>query len=297
MIEFTISAPAPARLEDFLLSACPGIGKAEWHKYLRQNKIKLNGKRQPLSAPLQAGDLLRLYLPPSAEARAYQSHHALPEVLFEDENLLALHKPAGLLSLSENPAEDSLLARAQRQYTTPLLPCHRLDTGTSGVLLMAKNEASLHCIRGLLHTRQLEKNYLCVTLGTPSPPAGLLEGYLWKDAQKSQVHIFPAPRPGAKPVKTSYKTLAQNGELALLQVRLHTGRTHQIRAHLASIGCPILGDSKYGQQTANRRYRCRYQCLCAKSLRFPATLPAPYAAYSGLFIEAPDPWFLTLLGR
>lgn len=293
MLSFTISAPAPARLEDYLRLVCPGLSSGECHKFLRQNKIKLNGKRQPLSASLQPGDSLRLYLPPEAEARATRPP-PLP-VLFEDENLLALCKPAGLPSLADSPAQDSALSRALAQCGGPLHPCHRLDTGTSGVLLLAKNGEALQFVQSLLHTKQLEKTYLCLCLGAPRPAQGSLGGFLWKDAKQGLVRILPGPRPGAKPVHTEYKTLAQRNGLALLEVRLHTGRTHQIRAHLASIGHPILGDSKYGELAANRRHRCRYQCLCARSLRFPATLPAPHSGYSGLHIQAPDPWFLSLV--
>ena len=170
--------------------------------------------------------------------------------------------------------------------------CHRLDTGTSGLLLLAKNAEAETFLLDAIKKRLIRKSYLCVTFGRPQPPAATLTGYLRKDAEKGVVQVLSAPQPGAKEIITAYKTLAVSGRLALLQVELVPGRTHQIRAHLASIGCPILGDSKYGHNAANRELKLKYQALCAWELAFPKTIADErFAGLSGKVFHAPRPWY------
>ena len=138
----------------------------------------------------------------------------------------------------------------------------------------------------------MKKTYLCVTFGRPVPPDATLGGYLLKDADRGIVKIVEDKQPGAKEVETRYETIAVSGRLALLKVQLITGRTHQIRAHMASIGCPILGDSKYGNNAANRELRFKYQALCAWKLRFPAQISDPrFAHLAGRVFHAEKPWY------
>ncbi len=296
MIELRFCGPAK-RLDAYLLESCPGLLAGELHKFYRQNKIKTEGKRLPLATRLQDGCTVRLYLPPEAEARAFlpKPPGPLPPVLYQDEHFLALEKPAGLPSLSE--AGDSLLARARLHLGPQWALCHRLDTGTSGVILLAATEEALGLCEALLRRRALCKTYLCLCLGVPKVPEATLKAYLWKDAKKGFVSVMAKGQPGAKPIETAYRSLCTNGALSLLEVHPHTGRTHQIRAHLASAGLPLLGDGKYGSEAANRRYHCKYQCLCAKQLQFPEVLPAPFERYAGLCIQAGEPWFLQLLSH
>lgn len=129
--------------------------------------------------------------------------------------------------------------------------------------------------------------------GAPVPPAAELRAYLVKDAKRGMVRVTPVRGRGAKEIVTRYETLCTSGALALLRVQLVTGRTHQIRAHLASIGCPILGDSKYGSTQANRARRFKYQALCAHSLRFPEMeKESPCAGLSGKTLFAEEPWYV-----
>lgn len=265
------------------------------HKYLRENKIKLNGRKAPLSTKLAAGDEIRLYLPEESPPAPGLS------ILYEDEQLLVVDKPAGVLSGDNrqeemgsllSQARDYLTARGRAEPDFPPALCHRLDRGTSGVLLIAKTRPMLEWVEGLIRERALRKTYLCVTAGHPSPPTVTLEGFLTKDTARGKVHIHRDKRPDGKPVTTRYQTLATSGRLALLQVELITGRTHQIRAHLASIGTPILGDSKYGDNALNRELHCRRQCLCAVEVAFPATVPADFTHYAGLVIRCPEPWYV-----
>ena len=137
----------------------------------------------------------------------------------------------------------------------------------------------------------MKKTYLCVTFGRPTPPDATLGGYLLKDADRGIVKIVEDKQPGAKDVETRYETIAVSGRLALLKVQLITGRTHQIRAHMASIGCPILGDSKYGNNTANRELKLKYQALCAWELTMPHFNQPDFEFLSGKTFHAPKPWY------
>ena len=146
-------------------------------------------------------------------------------------------------------------------------------------------------MREAIEQHRLKKTYLCDTFGWPTPPQGTLRGYLIKDARRGVVRVIDRPQPGTRQIVTGYRTLAKSGRLALLEVDLVTGRTHQIRAHLASIGCPLVGDSKYGNQAANRALRAKYQLLCAWRLRLPQFEADALRPLSGLCLTAPRPWF------
>ncbi len=135
-----------------------------------------------------------------------------------------------------------------------------------------KTAQALADLTELIRARRLKKEYLCVTFGRPEPPAATLTGWLKKDAAKGRVTVVDRPAADAVPIETRYETMAVSGRLALLRVELITGRTHQIRAHLASIGCPILGDGKYGQNAVNRQLHFKYQALYAWRLYLPGGL-------------------------
>lgn len=309
MKTLTVAVPAPVRLDKYLMQKYPFLSIGALNKALRENKIKLNGKKQPLSTRVSEGDEIRLYLrdeqlsPPAAPGGPLFLQARRPaELVYEDEQLLIAHKPAGLPVDGDDP--DTLLNRILLgQYQRGWQPgegfmpalCHRLDTGTSGLLLAAKTAEAERLLTGMIRQRKIEKTYLCVTFGRPEPPAATLGGWLIKDAGRGRVRIVPSAQAGAKPVKTRYCTRAVSGRLALLEVDLITGRTHQIRAHLAGIGCPILGDAKYGSNAANRELRFKYQALCAWRLRFPKLNEPALAGVSGRSFFAPEPWYCTQL--
>lgn len=307
MQEWTVSQTDAPRLDAVLRARFPQIGAGALHKYLRENKIKVDGRRLPLSARLPAGSVVRVYLPDALlcppAGPSFLSARPQLSVIYEDAAVLIADKPAGLLSLDETgDTADTLLHRVWRylyekgEYApgAPFSPClcHRLDTGTSGLILIAKTPEAEQTLTSLIRTREIEKQYLCVTLGHPHPPAAELHAYLTKDAQHALVRVSDAPIRDAKEIITRYETQAVSGRLSLLTVTLVTGRTHQIRAHLAHIGCPILGDSKYGIQSVNRALHLKYQALCAYRLRFPTLPPqSPCAALSGRTFCAALPWY------
>ncbi len=285
------------RLDKFLTESYPAVGLGVLHKSLRQNKIKVNGKKMLFSTRLKKGDEVRLYLP--EEAFLPKNKSGLVDVLYEDDNIIAINKPAGLVTIGQEDDEDSLLMHT-KQYliesgklhqARDLAPCHRLDTGTSGVVLMAKNANTEEFIVDLMHKKLLKKTYIGAVFGHPSPQSATVDAWLLKNQSTSTVKVIKNKAKGAKSIRTGYDTLAISGRLALLEITLHTGRTHQIRAHMAEMGTPILGDSKYGNLAINRELRCKYQCLCAHTICFPVIEDKYYDEYSKLRITAPAPWY------
>ena len=301
-----VKSLTPVRLDKYLTEQFPALTFGKLNKALRENKIKLNGKKQPLSTRVQTGDEIRLFLsddqlaPAETKGPAFLRARFAAKPVYEDEHILLVDKPAGLPVIHDTEP-DTLIHRAMLYLhqehgwelgkgPAPAL-CHRLDTGTSGLVLIAKDPQTEQLLTSLIRERAIRKEYLCVTFGRPRPEQATLGGYLTKDAGKGLVRVSERPTPGGKEIETRYKTLAVSGRLALLQVELITGRTHQIRAHLASICCPILGDSKYGNNAANRELKLKYQALCAWQLTFPTLTDPLLQGVSGRSFQAEKPWW------
>lgn len=280
---------APTRLDNYLMQQFPALNPGRLNKALRENKIKLNGKKQPLSTRVMAGDEIKLFIldevldaDKRVEGPAWKNARGPAQVIYDCPQILVVNKPAGLAV--DGPEDDTLLNRAllylnqQGEYKendlyTPAL-CHRLDIGTSGLVLIAKTPEAEQLFLEVIKNREVKKTYLCVTFGRPTPPDGTLGGYLLKDADRGIVKIVPDKQPGAKDVETQYETVAVSGRLALLKVRLITGRTHQIRAQFSASGHPLLGDGKYGSERDNRRYGRHGQALYSYRLSFRFTTDA-----------------------
>ena len=305
MLEHRVTAATPCRLADYLPTVFPLLSSGMVYRFAKEKKIRCNGVHCKGTQRIKQGDLLSLYLPPQllgpSDGPVFLRARDQLSVLYEDEQLLVVDKPAGLPVLAEEDHPDTLINRALRYlYQKDALSkdagfvpclCHRLDTGTSGLVLIAKTALCRDAVRDAMEQHQLKKNYLCVTFGWPVPPQGTLRNYLVKDARRGIVRVVDHPVPGARQIVTGYRTLAKSGRLALLEVDLVTGRTHQIRAHFASIGCPLVGDSKYGNQAANRALRAKYQLLCAWKLTLPRFDDPALAALSGRQFTAKKPWF------
>ena len=292
MHEMTVGVnDAGQRLDKFLQKALPGLPASLLYKSLRTKKIKVNRKRGEPGQILAAGDVLQLFLPDEffvrPEERNLQSllvHTTVqPEILYEDENLILLYKPQGVSVHADQDGEPggTLLLQMQaylyrkgeydplsEQSFAPAL-CNRIDRNTEGIVIGAKNAAALRDMNRLIRERALSKYYLCAVNGTPSVLQGVITGYLCKDERTNQVRVYDHhPPAGAKRIVTGYRTLCTVSGRSLLQVHLITGRTHQIRAHLAHIGCPLYGDGKYGVNRGARRAGYAYQCLVAYRLCF-----------------------------
>ncbi len=277
---------ANQRLDKFLTKSFPNLPKALMYKYIRTKRIKLNGKRAEISTRLNEGDVLDMYINDEFFVQKETVHDFMSaskkiDIVYEDENIILLNKKVGLLCHpDDNEYIDTLIARVKRYLFekkewnpddessfTPAL-ANRIDRNTSGIVMCAKNAESLRILNQKIKDRELHKNYLCVVHGTPKNKEALLEGYLFKDEKKNKVFVSNKPVDGGKTIKTKYKVISSKDNLSLLEVDLLTGRTHQIRAHLAHIGHPLLGDGKYGSNALNKKTGYKKQCLCSFRLIF-----------------------------
>ena len=288
MKELTIRAnDAGQRLDRFVGKAVPLLPESLLQKYIRLKRIKLNGKGAKRDTRLCAGDVLQLYINDEFFEKPREDNAWLKvgtpklTIVYEDENILLLDKKPGVLCHSAGVWDyNTLIANVQAYMAqkgewkpkeehafAPAL-CNRIDRNTGGIVIAAKNAEALRILNDKIRDREIEKYYLCAVRGRPRPPEGRLENYLFKDAQKNQVFVKSKPEPGAKTAVTEYRTLMSKGPLSLVECRLLTGRTHQIRAQMAHAGWPLLGDGKYGSERFNRGCEEKGQALYSYRLRF-----------------------------
>ncbi len=249
-------------ISKYLTRAFPALPGWLIRDVLKKKDVRINGKKSGADASVSAGDELTLYID--------DKYFAAPlQIIFEDDRLLVVEKPAGIPVDADqtNIGTDTMLNRIQSRCPDAKL-CHRLDTGTGGVLIAAKTEEALSEMIEAFRGHQLIKRYQCLVVGKPDQSEAKLKDYLIKDAASSKVRILHTPQPGALTVETHYKTLKTNNGVSLLEVRLITGRTHQIRAHLSFIGLPLVGDDKYGDRTANRRLNRTQPALWCAEIRW-----------------------------
>lgn len=284
MRSFTIGKnDAGQRLDKFLEKAVPLLPKSLMYKYIRLKRIKLNGGRTEFNAILKEGSLLELYINDEFfsenEELYFLSAPDKISIVYEDENILIANKPSGLI-VHEDSGEsiDTLINRIKHylynkgQYDpekensfSPSL-CNRIDRNTEGLVIAAKNAESLKILNDKIKYREIDKKYLCIVFGRLPKKEDTLKAFLTKKADKNIVDVSDLS--GEKTILTKYRVLKEAGELSLLEIELLTGRTHQIRAHMAHIGHPLLGDSKYGIGRNSEKYGFRFQALAAYSLRF-----------------------------
>ncbi len=316
MRSFTVGKnDAGQRLDKFLCKAVPRLPPSLMHKYLRLKRIKLNRSRCENATRLQEGDLLELYIGDEffSEAQDEQAFLLAPRelnILYEDENLLLLDKPAGLIvHEDEHEAVDTLINRVQRylrdtgEYDphressfAPAL-CNRIDRNTGGIVIAAKNAEALRILNEKIKARELKKLYLCIVHGMPTPREATATAYLKKDADQNRVTVRGTPFADAKTIETHYRVLASQNGQSLLEVELLTGRTHQIRAHLAFLGHPLAGDTKYGTNARNKGTGYRFQALYAYKLQFCFKQEAGLLNYlNGKGFEVKDVWFAREFG-
>ena len=288
MRELTIGKnDAGVRLDRFVSKALPLLPPALMQKYIRIKRIKVNGARAQRDQRLAQGDVVQLYIndeffdKPSEENLFLTLFKPQVDVVYEDENLLLVNKRPGLVVHADETEKVNTLINHIQAYLyqkrewnprwenafAPAL-CNRIDRNTGGMVIAAKNAETLRIINEKIRLREIDKRYLCITVGRPKPPEGRIECFLLKDEQKKQVAVYHKPVPGGKTAVTDYRTLETRGELSLVEVGLETGRTHLIRASFADLGCPLLGDGKYGRGDVNRRYGETRQALYAYELTF-----------------------------
>ena len=287
MKEFTVTKnDAGLRLDKFIVKVCPTLPSSLMFKYIRTKRIKINGKRGEISTRLNEGDIVSAYINDEffAEVEPKYSFLSAPsniDVVYEDENILLVDKKQGLLvHPDKNEYTNTLIDRIQHylykkgEYDpanensfAPAL-ANRIDRNTGGIVIAAKNAESLRILCDKIKYREMDKRYLAVVHGVPKKKSDTLEGFLEKNENKNQVYLKTNKTDAAKTIKTKYRVLESKNNLSLVEIELLTGRTHQIRAHMASIGHPLLGEGKYNKSKDDRKMGFDKQALYSYSLKF-----------------------------
>ena len=273
------------RLSRFVESVTKDMPRSMMYKAFLNKRIKVNGKRAEPDTRLHQNDLIELYIndeffPAGAAAPAKKPPRRQPPVtvIYEDGNIAVLYKPAHLLCHSDRTGDANLVdafaayLQAKGEYDphaeqrfAPAI-CNRLDRGTEGLVIAAKSYAALRDMNAIIRDNQMKKEYLTITVGTP--PAGRHIAWLQHSEKNNKVRIHAREAEGYKQIITEVTPIRQNGPFTLCRIGLITGRTHQIRAHLAYLGHPVLGDIKYGNRKMNERTGLKTQALCAQRLTF-----------------------------
>lgn len=312
MKEFIIKKnDAGQRLDKYITKSFPLIPQALMYKYIRSKRIKVNGKRAEISYKLSVDDVISMYIndeffEPTKPKYDFLSAGKSIKIVYEDENIILIDKPAGILS---HPDEcnytDTAITRVKRylyekgEYDpenemsfAPSL-VNRIDRNTCGIIIGAKNAESLRILNEKLKNREIHKFYLCVAIGKIKNKEGIIKGYLEKNEKQNRVYISEKSNDKTKAIATKYNVLDYKGGLSLVEVELLTGRTHQIRASFSHIGNPLLGDGKYGTNAQNKQFGgYKKQFLYSYRLAFDFQSDAGILNYlNNKSFEVEDVWF------
>lgn len=302
---------AGQRIDKFLSKTFKNMPSSLMYKYIRKKRIKINDKRCDISTRLSTNDKISLYinddlLYPSVKQYDFLKAPLKINIVYEDDNILLIDKKPGLIVHQDDSYHfDCLIARIQHylydkgEYDpdnensfAPAL-VNRIDRNTGGIVIAAKNAESLRILNQKMKDRELEKKYLCIVHGILKEKTGVLKDYLEKNESQNRVYISNHKTANSKTVITKYKVLKEKGNLSLLEVTLLTGRTHQIRAHMAYIGHPLMGDGKYGTNKINKNSGYKWQALYSYKLKFNFTTPSGILEYlNNKEFTIKDIWFL-----
>ncbi len=311
MKSFTITKnDATLRLDKFIVKVCPTLPQGLMYKYIRTKRIKVNGKRAEISTRLAVGDLVEAYINDEFFAQTAPKYDFLSSpnrlnIVYEDENILLADKEQGLLvHPDKNEYRDTLIGRIQHylydkgEYDPksensfkPAL-ANRIDRNTGGIVIAAKNAEALRILCDKIKSREIDKRYLAVIHGVPKHKSQTLEGFLEKNEDKNKVYLSGKKTDSNLTIKTKYSVIASKNNMSLIEVHLITGRTHQIRAHMASIGHALLGDGKYGKLQPDKKLGFDKQALYSYKLTFDFNTDGGILQYlNGKSFTAKKVWF------
>lgn len=275
------------RLDKFINKCFPNIPYSLLYKYIRKKRIKVNGKKEEISYRLKENDVLELYindelLEKSNKSSDFKAASEDIEILYEDDNIMIINKKAGLIVHPDDDIKVDCLVNRIKNYLfkkgefnpenensfAPAL-VNRIDRNTSGIVIAAKNAESLRILNLKMKERELHKKYICILCGTLKKDSEILKAFLDKNSSENKVYISDKMKnKNYKTILTKYSVIDKSKKFTLAEIELLTGRTHQIRAHMAYLGYPLLGDGKYGVNRINREMGYKYQALCAYKLKF-----------------------------
>ena len=301
---------AGKRLDKFIQKAIPSLPTSLMYRFIRTKHIKVNRKKAEISTKLNEGDVVEAWISDEffAEVKPKYDFLSAPvklDIVYEDENILLVDKKQGVLVHPDDKEySDTLIGRIQHylydkgEYDPELENsfkpslANRIDRGTGGIVIAAKNAEALRILCDKIKYRELDKKYLAVIHGIPKKKEAILEGFLEKNEDKNKVYLKSSREDGGLTIKTGYRVLSSKNGLSLIEVDLFTGRTHQIRAHMASIGHPLLGDGKYGKLAADKKLGFTRQALYSYKLSFDFKTDAGILNYlSQKTFTVEDVWF------
>ena len=306
---------ANQRLDKFLLKKFKTMPKKMAYMYIRKKCVKVNGKKATPEVILKENDLLTFYIKDEFFDNIQEENYEFLKapknlkIIYEDENIILLDKKPGVIVHQDKSYHfDCLLLRLQHylydngEYNPKEENCfapalvNRIDRNTGGIVIGAKNAESLRILNQKMKDREMHKFYLCLLINKPKKDNAILSDYLIKNEKTNKVTVLRNEKQGAKKILTKYSVLKTNNNLTLCEVELLTGRTHQIRAHMSSIGCPILGDNKYGNKKLNQKYSLSKQCLYSYKLAFDFTTDSGILSYlDKKEFSTNDIWFMDYL--